>query len=306
MRPPAYRRSLRSPLKAGQKDPAAVDMPLRDASQSARTERLRNRLVADFRRNNPTILPGAPAQSLTNGQYLQSRLGSLTYYDQNAAGATVVTPACGCGGSNEAAYFTVTGGARAGGSPFDLSGDFTIEWFQTMTKDEGGFFPRVFSFGSFSDPSGAAFAVSLEQNSFYTWIDGSGYPLFPDAIEYQPVKDLLVHFAIVRSGSTVTVYKNGGEGQTGNQFIYADPISVGDKVFTIRNETVPSAGAQFYGSISSFRWTNAAVYTTETFPVPTEPLTELPETVLLIKNFPTSGSSTANGFTVTRYGTAWS
>lgn len=275
-------------------------MPQQTLTQSERTGRLRNRLVSEFQRSNPGILPGAPTQTRTNEQYLQIRQGSLTYYDQTAAGETVVTEPCGCG-SNEAAYFTVTGNGNRAISPFDLSGDFTIEWYQTMTKDV--LFPRVFSFGSYDDPSGIAFAVSLEANSFITWINNVVYPLSPASIAYQPVQDLLVHFAVVRDGSTVTVYKNGGG--SGNQFIYAGPIAVGSNVFTIRNESTPSVLAQFYGAMSSFRWTNAAVYTGPTFTPPTEPLTALPDTVLLIKNFPTSGSILANGFTVTHYDTAW-
>lgn len=209
--------------------------------------------------------------------------------------------------SNERAYFTVTGNGANGA--FDLTGDFTIEWIQTMTED-GVAAPRVFSIGNYA--STPLFAVSLEGGGLFVFINDRTFPEpIPGDPPVIPVFDYnagelalntTVHFAIRRSGTTVEVYKNGS---SLGAFTYGDPITMGSDAFTIRNQSTPGANTQFVGSISSFRWSNAALYTidpdTLTFTPPTAPLTAAPSTVLVINNFPTSGSTTASGFTVTRY-----
>jgi hypothetical protein len=200
-------------------------------------------------------------------------------------------------GSNYSAYFTVVPSTRDLTSPFDLSGDFTIEWYQNQAVDAAFSYPRVFSIGSYAADN-ISIAVSLENGSFITWINDTAYPLFPNSIEYAPVENLLIHFAVVRAGNVVTVYRNG---LIRGQFLYGAPILANTDVFTIRNESTPSTAGQFYGDIPSFHWANTALYTEEEFTPPSMPLVAVPETVFVVNNFPTSGSITANGFTITHY-----
>lgn len=207
---------------------------------------------------------------------------------------------------DERAYYTVTGN-RANGA-FDLSGDFTIEWIQTMTED-GVAAPRVFSIGNYG--STPLFAVSLEGGGLFVFINDrtfpepiSGDPPVFQVFNYNTYGSILnksVHFAIRRSGTTVEVYLDGS---SLGAFTYGNDITMGSATFTIRNQSTPGGSTQFYGGLSSFRWSNAALYTIHpdlTFTPPTAPLTAAPSTVLLINKFPTSGSTTASGFTVTRY-----
>lgn len=220
------------------------------------------------------------------------------YRTDNIASGAVIAADNGCCGAPttpENAYYVVTGGTRAPAG-FDISGAFTIEWYQTMTIDEPNRYPRVFSIGTFSS---ATFAVSLENGSFITWINGHINPPDPVTILYGDVSGIQVHFALVRDDSgTVTVYKDG---YNQGQFINTDVIPDVSANLTIRNESTPSCIAQLYGDLPSFRWVNGTALYTENFTPPTMPLTDVSGTVLLINDFPTSGSGIFNGYTVTRY-----
>jgi hypothetical protein len=192
-------------------------------------------------------------------------------------------------------YYTVTAPVRAGTPGFDLSGAFTIEWYQTILQDSP--FPRVFSIGSFEDTSGATFAVSIEDASLIVWMNGLQKPDPPATIYVNSVYGQQAHIAVERDVSgLVSVYVNGND--EGQQFIYNDPIPTGQAPLTIRNESIPSCNTQFYGSLPSFRWVNGRSVYNGLFTPPAMPLQDVSGTVLLINDFPeTSGEY--NGYIVT-------
>jgi hypothetical protein len=254
-------------------------MQRRDAGD--RTARIR--AFGDFRAKNSGKGTGR------EGSFFTSAMIGAVYAAENNC--------CAPSGSNYSAYFTVVPSTRDLASPFDLTGDFTIEWYQNQAVDASLKYPRVFSIGSY-ETENISIAISLEEGSMIFWINGTPYPTLPQAFVYPPVENLLTHFAIVRQGTIITAYKNG---IILGQFIYGDPILANADIFTIRNESTPSTAGQFYGDIPSFHWANTAIYTTETFTPPTMPLVAVPETVFVVNNFPTAGSITANGFTITHY-----
>jgi len=151
--------------------------------------------------------------------------------------------------------------------------NFTIEWFQYLTNPNS--FPRVFSLGTYA--TAASLAVSIEDGTFYLWIDSVA--LFGTNIT---INDTWAHFAVVRLSGTVTVYLNGVP--------LATPISNNANIIntvdnlTIGNESVPSDGASFTGYISNFRMVKGSAVYTANFTPPTGPLTAITNTVLLINS----------------------
>jgi hypothetical protein len=80
------------------------------------------------------------------------------------------------------------------------TGDFTIEWYQYQT--DSNTFPRIFQIGNYPTTS---IGASIELGSFYFWTAGS----FRGGVSIGSYKNSWVHFAIVRSSGTTSVYKNG-------------------------------------------------------------------------------------------------
>ncbi len=147
------------------------------------------------------------------------------------------------------------------------TGDFTIEWWQNMGTSSS--YPRVFSVGAF--PS-AALGVSIETSSFYLWLNGSTF----FGVSLSNYLNQWVHFAVVRSGTSLTAYQNGTSISTST--------SNANITNTSSSLNIGSEGASntyFGGYMSQFRWTNSAVYTSN-FPKPTTILQPLAQTKLLL------------------------
>lgn len=146
-----------------------------------------------------------------------------------------------------------------GGSGFAFgTGDFTIEWFQYESVSTS--FPRMFWYGI-----GPTYGVSLE-GTFYFWNGGS-----PQGVgNVGNILSTWVHFAIVRVGSTLTVYRNGSSiGSVSNSTNYSDTTStfyIGSKASSgLQSE-------QFIGSITSFRVCKGVGVYIGNFTTPTSPL----------------------------------
>ena len=182
------------------------------------------------------------------------------------------------------------------------TGDFTIEWWQ-YAQTVGNSFPRVFSIGSFSSQS---IAVSQEgsdsSRTFYFW--GSS----ANAIESsQNYTNRWVHFAISRSGTSLRVFRNGT--QIGSTLTNPTNFANTTNTLCIGNESSPSIGAAFKGLITNFRWVKGTAVYTANFTVPTQPLTAIPNTRLLLRAS-TSGTATTDSSaapkTVTATNITWS
>jgi hypothetical protein len=162
------------------------------------------------------------------------------------------------------------------------TGDFTVEWWQFLDSfDEipSLEFPRAFWFGN-SDTEDLKLAVSLESISgdsriVYVWTSEDTYDTPTVKIDNR-----WAHFAIVRLSGVIKVYLNGSSIATFNDT--SDVTATGaDARLYIGSKPIPGSDEIFEGYITNFRWTNAAVYTTN-FAVPFGDLAVLPETKLLL------------------------
>jgi hypothetical protein len=181
------------------------------------------------------------------------------------------------------------------------TGDFTIEWWQRMESSANSF-PRVFSIGSFSTQS---IAVSLEGSStsrtFYAWISAA------NSIEAsQNYTNTWIHFAICRSGTSLRVFKNGT--QIGTTLTNSTNFNNTTNNLRIGNESTVSSGASFQGLITNFHWVKGTALYTANFTKPTQPVTPVANTKLLLLAS-TSGTATTDssglGKTVTNSNVTW-
>lgn len=155
----------------------------------------------------------------------------------------------------------------AASTDFDITGDFTIEMFVNMSNLSG--FPRPYSFGAYPAPN----AMSIEGGSLYFWANGSALmngTFTPNIGDWY-------HICVMGSGSTAYMFVDGVEVASAS---YGGSISSTGLPLTIGDGNEPNSA--FNGLISNFRWTESAVYDTTGFTVPTTPLTDLSQTVLLI------------------------
>ena len=187
---------------------------------------------------------------------------------------------------NATSYLTIP---DATGVEFGTN-NFTIEWWQYQTDTNNH--PRVFQIGVYNT---AVCGVSIEGGTFYYWTAPSGYRT---SFLMGTYKNTWVHIAIVRSG---TVVNGGGNLTAGTTTIYKNGVSMrsftdllnyqGSLALTIANELGRSDPSAFGGYIYNFGWTNGtAVYTTNNFTPPTNPLTPGGNTVLILDP-PTFGGS---------------
>ena len=164
------------------------------------------------------------------------------------------------------------------------TGDFTIEWYQYQTDTNS--FPRIFSIGNYST---ASIAVSIEGGTFYFWTNGS----FRGGVSLGTFRNVWIHFAVVRSSNTTTVYKNGAVLITG----FADAYNYNSASnMVISNETSVSAGAAYGGYMAYFHVMKGVAKYTSTFQVSNTFPTATANTTLLLM---ASGFSGTSGNTVT-------
>jgi hypothetical protein len=154
---------------------------------------------------------------------------------------------------------------------FDIAqgSDFTIEWIAYYANTSNH--PRAYSFGSYLQ-GGASHAVSIENGTFYWWVNGAIIIQSPVNIEGG-----WHHFCVQRSNGTA--------------YIYIDGASVNGTSFS---SAIPSGGLPLYiGSegddslsnalFSNFRWNSTtAVYNPNGFTPPSAPLTSVFGTNLLL------------------------
>jgi hypothetical protein len=164
---------------------------------------------------------------------------------------------------------------------FDITSGtpFTIEWFQYLIAG-GGSAPRAFAFGNYTAATtilGVSQEGSDSSRIFYVW---TGPPRTARSIgTLSPnVLNTWVHFAVVGDGTNIRVYRDGT--QIGSAFAYASFSTT--LTLAIGNETNPNTIGAFGGYLTNFRWvTGTAVYT-GAFTRPSQPLTAIPGTRLLL------------------------
>jgi hypothetical protein len=178
--------------------------------------------------------------------------------------------------------------ATGSGSNFEFTGDFTIEgWINNSTVSTDTSF-----YVSSNGATYFAFNIDMVNNVFNIYLNG----VTPTSITSGIVVGQWTHVAMVRSGSTITLYTNGvakGTISNGGTLGYASPVlnrnGGGNPV-----ETTP----RYVSNMRIVKGT--AVYTTA-FTPPTTPLTNISGTSLLTcqSNRFIDNSSNAYALTVT-------
>lgn len=151
---------------------------------------------------------------------------------------------------------------------FDIVGDFTIEMFVKFSNLSGNI--RPYSFGAYPI---AANAVSFESGTMYFWAN-SGSRSFGS---FTPNIGQWYHVCIMRFSGDIYLFIDGARIAV---YLYPDPIPSQGLPLTIGNGN--EANSSLNGLISNFRWTSSALYDTVSFTPPSSPLTDLPDTKLLI------------------------
>ena len=159
------------------------------------------------------------------------------------------------------------------GTDFDIAAesDFTIEWnaYYANTSNH----PRAYSFGSYFT-GGASHAVSIENGTFYWWVNGSIIITTSVSIE-----NGWHHFCIMRTGgNSVSLYIDGViQSPT---VIFLDPIpSLGLPLY-IGSEGDDSLSNALF---SNFRWNSTVtIYDPSGFTPPSAPLSNPAGTTLLL------------------------
>ncbi len=167
------------------------------------------------------------------------------------------------------------------------SGDFTIEWYQYQTDSNS--FPRIFQIGNYPSTS---IGVSIEGGSFYFWTNGS----FRGGVSVGSIKNVWIHFAIVRSSGTTSIYKNGSLLFSS----FSDSANYNSSLdLLIGNETTRSNNASFGGYMAYFHIIKGEAKYTSSFTVSNTFPTVSIGTVYLLK---ASGNIGSN-ITVSNVGT---
>lgn len=127
------------------------------------------------------------------------------------------------------------------------STDFTVAWWQYDTATPNStYYPRIFQLGTSSNGN---LSVSEENGTFYLWGPIS------TSFTMTTVLNTWVHYAIVRSGSTITIYENGvskksipgASNAIGNA---SDVLIVGSAHNLSGNQTAVAFG----GYLTGFEW----------------------------------------------------
>jgi len=144
------------------------------------------------------------------------------------------------------------------------TGDFTIEWFGTQSTLTQ--FQRVFTVGDY--PS-IDIGVSIESGTFYFWSGGDSD--FDYSSPSSTIINTWYHWAVVRSGTTLSVYRNGI--LRGSSIINNDNINDSSTPLVIGNTNTFATNAAFVGDITNFRFVKGLAVYTGAFTVPTSQLT---------------------------------
>lgn len=166
-------------------------------------------------------------------------------------------------------YFDGTGDylLTASNAAFTLAGDFTIEGWMYMTSGSNDI--SLFTLGDANASTGIQvyyYNSAIRMYSGATIIVGSITPTF----------NSWIHVAVVRSGTTVTLYLNGATAGTATK-----STTYSGAFYTGASNVGP--GEYMNGSISDIRVVKGtAVYTTASFTPPTAPLTAVTNTSYLL------------------------
>jgi len=182
-------------------------------------------------------------------------------------------------------YLTIAGTSTACALP----GDFTIEcwYYQLATTNYGSLFSTTTTYSTAN-----SLRISTGPTNNTIQVASAGSAIFNASTTFTP--STWVHFALVRSGSTVTLYQNGVSvgSATNSQSFVSDTFIIGD---------VQGAGAPYClnGYMSNFRVVKGTAVYTAAFTPSTTPLTAIANTSLLTCQSNRFIDNSTNNFTLT-------
>jgi hypothetical protein len=144
------------------------------------------------------------------------------------------------------------------------TGDFTVEWFSRQTTLTQ--FQRIFTVGDYPT---IAFGVSIEAGTFYFWSGGDADTDYSSASA--TTINTWYHWAVVRSGTTLSVYRDGT--LRGTTVANTDNINNVATAFIVGNTNTFATNAAVVGAITNFRLIKGLAVYTGDFTVPTSVLT---------------------------------
>lgn len=175
---------------------------------------------------------------------------------------------------------------------FTLSGDFTIEcWIYTTTSNAGAAIVDTRSSATYVDWVYGIWGGKLDM------VTAGGVGVRFTTAETVPVNQW-AHIAIVRSGSTISGYINGVKSAT--TVTYATTLTASGAISRIGGGVDPT---YFPGYISNLRIVKGTAVYTASFAVPTEPLTAIAGTSLLVLQDNRFKDNSTNNLALTVAGT---
>jgi len=176
-----------------------------------------------------------------------------------------------------------------------LSGDFTIEFWVNLNSVSASQ-----PFTSYGTTGSASNLLFLFNNSVgLRWYYSGGTVDINQGSTSGWSANTWYHVAAVRSGTTITLYRNGvslASGTSSQTYQTASQINIGGS---------PGDSVYLNGCISNYRVLKGTALYTSAFTPPTAPLTAITNTSLLICQSSTIVDNSGNAFTVTVSGTVY-
>ena len=178
------------------------------------------------------------------------------------------------------------------------TGDFTIEGWIFPTVAPTSVLHRILCLGGQNVSSG----LIIMLNSSYQIKVDSGSSTVLISTNYAPL-NTWTHFALVRSGTVVTLYMNGvasGSATFSTNHTFTSPAQIG-----YDSSLGTGSGADFIGLISNIRIIKGSALYTAEFAPPDSPLAAVPGTTLLAVNSGMAIDGSSNKAPLTLIGSVW-
>ena len=233
------------------------------------------------------LLPGNGTNGAQNNTFLDSSTNNFTITRNGNTTQGTFSPFSQTGWGN---YFDGSGDylQLADSTAWDLAGDFTIEMslYKTSTTSQ-----TFFMLGA-----GGSTSILMYQNASNVIIFLTSSAVITASTAAQ--LNAWNHVALVRSGSTITLYLNGTNvGQATNATSFT-----GDAANGVRIGAEYPTGFEFTGYISNLRIVKGTAVYTSNFTPPTAPLTAITNTSLLTCQSNRFIDNSTNAFAITRNG----